>query len=96
MGESRLGTVTPSVMGEPQILTDRDLMRQDLPDTLLPNQKMLDMLLLRPEDRELWRDTRWRFLVVDELHTFDGGHATDLACLIRRLKNRLEADVGPL
>ena len=27
--------------------------------------------------------------MVDELHTFDGPQGTDLACLIRRLKNRL-------
>ena len=30
-----------------------------------------------------------RYLVVDELHTFDGAQGTDLACLIRRLKARL-------
>ena len=28
--------------------------------------------------------------MVDELHTFDGAQGTDLACLIRRLKGRLE------
>ena len=30
-----------------------------------------------------------KYLVVDELHTFDGAQGTDLACLIRRLKDRL-------
>jgi DEAD/DEAH box helicase domain-containing protein len=30
-----------------------------------------------------------KYLVVDELHTFDGAQGTDLACLIRRLKMRL-------
>ena len=30
-----------------------------------------------------------RYLVVDELHTFDGAQGTDLACLIRRLRSRL-------
>ena len=29
-------------------------------------------------------------MVVDELHTFDGAQGTDLSCLIRRLKHRLE------
>ncbi|CAA9891159.1 hypothetical protein METHB2_350038 [Candidatus Methylobacter favarea] len=28
--------------------------------------------------------------MVDELHTFDGAQGTDLACLIRRLKARLD------
>ena len=32
-----------------------------------------------------------RYLVVDELHTFDGAQGTDLACLIRRLRVRLGA-----
>ena len=37
-----------------------------------------------------------RYLVVDELHTFDGAQGTDLACLIRRLKGRLNAPPGQL
>ena len=41
-----------------------------------------------------WRDgltlDTLQFLVVDELHTFDGAQGTDLACLIRRLKERLK------
>ena len=53
---------------------------------------MLDYLLIRPDDRPLWLhnspDTL-RFLVVDELHTFDGAQGCDLGCLIRRLKARL-------
>lgn len=30
------------------------------------------------------------YVVVDELHTFDGAQGTDLACLLRRLKARLD------
>ena len=37
-----------------------------------------------------------RFIVVDELHTFDGAQGTDLACLIRRLKSRLNIPDGYL
>ena len=92
VGESQKGKVTPqATMGERQVITDRELMRQDPPDLLLTNYKMLDMLLLRPEDRALWEGASLRFLVVDELHTFDGAQGTDLACLVRRLKRRLEA-----
>ena len=46
----------------------------------------------RPIDHRLRRhnapDTL-RYLVVDELHTFDGAQGTDLAYLIRRLRSRL-------
>ena len=33
-----------------------------------------------------------RYVVVDELHTFDGAQGTDLALLLRRLRARLKAD----
>src|SRR5206468_3003769 len=67
-------------------------LREHPPDILLTNYKMLDFLLLRPQEQDLWRNNApetLRFLVVDELHTFDGAQSTDLACLIRRLKMRL-------
>jgi len=74
------------------VITDKDSLRADPPDILLTNYKMLDFLLIRPVDRQLWRHNgpeTLRYLVVDELHTFDGAQGTDLACLIRRLKGRL-------
>lgn len=79
-------------MGPEWIIDDHSTLRQHPPDILLTNYKMLDFLLLRPEDRPLWRfnapDTL-RFLVLDELHTYDGAQGADVACLIRRLKARL-------
>ena len=79
-------------MTETRIISDRDALRQVPPDILLTNYKMLDYLLLRPKDLRLWSknapDTL-RYLVIDELHTFDGAQGADVACLIRRLKERL-------
>ena len=79
-------------MGRDHVITDRETLRERPPDVLLTNYKMLDYLLVRPYDFRLWRhngpDTL-RYLVVDELHTFDGAQGTDLACLIRRLRVRL-------
>ena len=81
------------------LIDDRRILRQAPPDILLTNYKMLDFLLLRPEDQTLWkenaRDTL-RFLVLDELHTYDGAQGSDIACLIRRLKTRLETPAGGL
>jgi DEAD/DEAH box helicase domain-containing protein len=71
-----------------RVITHRDTMRSFPPDILLTNYKMLDYLLLRPKDRGLWRGNgseTLRYLVVDELHTFDGAQGADVACLIRRL-----------
>ena len=74
------------------VITDRPTMRNDPPDILLTNYKMLDYLLIRPKDRQLWSKNApetLRYVVVDELHTFDGAQGTDLALLLRRLRARL-------
>ncbi|MEN8168395.1 MAG: DEAD/DEAH box helicase, partial [Pseudomonadota bacterium] len=79
-------------MGPATVITDKNQLRDEPPDILLTNYKMLDFLLLRPRDQKLWQFNGsgvLRYLVVDELHTFDGAQGTDLACLIRRLKARL-------
>ena len=84
-------------MGADHLIENRDVLREHPPDILLTNYKMLDLLLTRPVDFPLWRHNAGgvlRFLVVDELHTFDGAQGTDLACLIRRLRARLQADDG--
>jgi len=81
------------VMGPDRIVTNKETLRLKPPDILLTNYKMLDYLLIRVKDFPLWKlngPETLRFLVVDELHTFDGAQGTDLACLIRRLKARLK------
>lgn len=84
-------------MEEERVITDHETMLANPPDILLTNYKMLDYLLVRPKDAVLWKDNTpdtLKFIAVDELHTFDGAQGTDLACLIRRLKNRLGAEKG--
>ncbi len=74
------------------VITCKETLRSQPPDILLTNYKMLDFLLMRPQDQSLWQFNepgRLRYLVVDELHTFDGAQGTDLACLVRRLRDRL-------
>ena len=75
------------------VITDRETILREPPHILLTNYKMLDYLLLRPREKHLWDYNQnpdvLKFLAVDELHTFDGAQAADLACLLRRLKERL-------
>ena len=86
-------------MTEQDVITRRASMWSSPPDILLTNYKMLDYLLLRGRDQPLWEgntpDTL-NFLVVDEMHTFDGAQGADLALLIRRLKHRLQTPIGHL
>ncbi len=87
------------VMDSDMIITDKTTLRQSPPDILLTNYKMLDYMLIRPGDMDLWKHNNpetLKFLIVDELHTFDGAQGTDLACLIRRLKKRLRVPINHL
>ena len=91
------GASTRERMAAEHLIENRDALRKHPPDILLTNYKMLDLLLTRPIDVPLWRHNApgmLRYLIVDELHTFDGAQGTDLACLIRRLRVRLSVDDG--
>lgn len=82
------------MMTDNMVITNKDTLRAMPPDILLTNYKMLDYLLIRPIDFPLWQDNNpetLKYLVVDEIHTFDGAQGTDLACLLRRLKARLKS-----
>lgn len=75
------------------LITNREKMRQDPPDLLLTNYKMLDQLLLRSNDREIWEHSAesLQYLVLDEFHTYDGAQGTDVALLLRRLGLQLKS-----
>ena len=88
-----------SVMGDDFVITDRATMQANPPDVLLTNYKMLDYLLVRPDDTHIWDCDGYaplKYVAVDEIHTFDGAQGTDLACLLRRLKTRLRIPQGSL
>lgn len=95
VGGNSAGSGDGMLMTDSSVITDRATLRKHPPDVLLTNYKMLDYLMLRPADRELWASntpTTLRYVVVDELHTFDGAQGTDLALLLRRLRARLKID----
>ena len=67
-------------MTEDGVITCRQEMQKSPPDILMTNYKMLDYLLIRQDDRALWAENSpdtLRYLVVDEIHTFDGAQGTD-------------------
>ncbi|MEO8255689.1 MAG: DEAD/DEAH box helicase, partial [Flavobacterium sp.] len=84
----------PKVMGQENIVEHRDSILDAPPDILLTNFKMLDYALMKHNFHKLWMHnlndtTLLQFLVLDELHTYDGAQGTDVANLIRRLKLKL-------
>jgi len=63
------------------------------PDILLTNYVMLELILTRPEERKTLVNAAQglRFLVLDELHTYRGRQGADVAMLVRRVRNVLDA-----
>ncbi len=86
-------------MAPDHVIEHKKTLREEPPDVLLTNYKMLDFMLVRPDERGLWRHNApetLRYLIIDELHTFDGAQGSDVACLVRRLKSRLQIPEGHL
>lgn len=76
----------------PNELLSRERMRQSPPHLLLTNYAMLEYLLLRPADLDLFEGEHaghWKFIAVDEAHVYDGAKAAELAMLLRRLRDRV-------
>ncbi|RMF01045.1 MAG: DEAD/DEAH box helicase [Alphaproteobacteria bacterium] len=69
---------------------DRQRMRERPPHVLLTNYMMLEYLLVRPADREaIFANHRCRYLVLDEVHTYRGTLGTNIALLVRRVREHL-------
>lgn len=67
----------------------RDQMQENPPHILFTNYAMLEYLLIRPKDSPLFAGGKWRFLVLDEVHTYSGALGAEIAMLLRRLKERV-------
>lgn len=70
-------------------LLTRDEMLANPPHILITNYAMLEHLLLFPKNAALFRHSALRFLVLDEVHTYAGAQATEVAFLLRKLRRRL-------
>src|SRR5690625_4653621 len=75
------------------LITNRREIRDNPPDILLTNYKMLDQLLLRAADAPIWQQSArsLQYLVLDEFHTYDGAQGTDVSMLLRRLGMTLKS-----
>ena len=85
------------VTGGPEMLCRWD-MQGAPPDILVTNYSMLEYMLIRPIESPIFDKTRaWLeggddrivTLVLDEAHTYTGAKGTEVAHLVRRLKERL-------
>src|SRR5262249_54164120 len=65
-------------------------MQQEIPHLILTNYMMLEMMLLRARESVFVdrANTGLEFLVMDELHMYRGRQGSDIAMLLRRLRER--------
>ncbi|MCI0627298.1 MAG: DEAD/DEAH box helicase, partial [Acidobacteria bacterium] len=76
-------------------LTHRADMQTQPPDILVTNFTMLEYILLRGDDQRLFgRPDLFRFLVLDEVHSYTGTQGMEVALLVRRLKAFLQMRSG--
>lgn len=81
-------------------IISRERMREEPPHILITNYAMLEYMLLRPGDNvffdgELAKD--WKFIVIDEAHTYSGAKGIEMSMLLRRLKERVtKGEIGKL
>lgn len=75
-------------------LLSRKEMRENPPHILITNYAMLEYLLLRPNDNNIFRQNSktWRYIIFDEAHSYNGAKAIEVACLVKRVKAMLNRD----
>jgi ATP-dependent helicase YprA (DUF1998 family) len=70
-------------------LLSREEMLETPPQILVTNYAMLEHLLLLPRNAPLFAGADLRFTVLDEVHSYAGAQAIEVAFLLRKLKTRL-------
>ncbi|WP_283138126.1 DEAD/DEAH box helicase [Rhizohabitans arisaemae] len=94
-GTDDFESLDPGERRLPNELLSREEMRARPPHLLLTNYAMLEYLLLRPADLDLFEGRTWRFVVLDEAHVYDGAKAAEVAMLLRRLYDRVSPGRPP-
>ncbi len=70
----------------------RDSMKEDPPHILITNYAMLEYLMLRPEDNVFFdgpTSKYWKYIILDEAHTYKGSTGIEVSMLLRRLMAQL-------
>ncbi|MBF0232532.1 MAG: DEAD/DEAH box helicase [Desulfamplus sp.] len=97
-GEEGLLYHLPCMDDDSAEMWDRWSMQETPPDILITNYSMLNIMLMREQEKTIFQQTRqWLeeddsrvfHLVVDEMHTYRGTSGTEVAYLLRILLNRL-------
>lgn len=73
-------------------MLSRERMRETPPHILVTNFAMLEYLLLRPAETKFFdgeSGDHWKFVVLDEVHTYQGAKGGEIRMLLKRLRDRV-------
>lgn len=76
----------------PNEMLSRERMRETPPHILVTNFAMLEYLLLRPAETKFFdgpTGKHWKFIVLDEVHTYQGAKGGEIRMLLKRLRDRV-------
>ena len=76
-------------------LISREQIKNTPPHILVTNYAMLEYLMVRPGDNVFFSEenaNKWKFIVLDEAHVYNGSSGIEVAMLLRRLKAKLKND----
>lgn len=78
----------PQIRGDvpDEEILSRNEIRISPPNLLLTNYVMLELMLVRREDRPIFRHRKLKFLVMDEVHAYRGSQGAEVAGLLRRVR----------
>lgn len=76
-------------------LISREQMKESPPHILITNYAMLEYLMIRPQDNVFFieeNSQKWKYIVLDESHVYNGSTGIEVSMLLRRLKAKLRND----
>lgn len=78
-------------------ILSRERMKKEPPHILITNYAMLEYLMLRPEDNVFFDGQyagHWKFIILDEAHTYSGSTGIEVSMLLRRLQAKLSNNLN--
>lgn len=82
-----LGNKNNTIITDNELISRKEI-RETPPHLLFTNYSMLEYLLIRPNDYSIFEPERlnnWRYVVLDEAHSYSGSLGIELSLLLRRL-----------
>ncbi len=83
----KLGQENDIVISDNELVSRKEI-RENPPHLLFTNYSMLEYLLIRPNDYSIFVPERlknWKYIVLDEAHSYSGSLGIELSLLLRRL-----------